>query len=180
MPRHALLAALLVASIVASAEDAVHEPKRATLVVPLTIHQYAVSQGCLPLSDFYRKYPDVPGAPYAYAVHDEAVYQSFVVWCKEPESVDYTLLFNFQGQTGGLADCPDRIHSPILIPGAISVGRAETSKQLTGIALTLRGYLYVDTNEPVRKGRQPLTGRFIESGHWEVGMHFYCVDGRWG
>jgi len=166
----------LVASTIAcerAPQDRPNAPRASNevLVVPQDLHEFAVSKACEPVRDFFRR-QGVRQPPYVYDILEPKHPFAGALWCQPAGGQPgyYTLLFNFDSATEGMAHCPDRIPAQRPIGGLSLIEPHD---------LTLDAFSYVDTTPIAGPQSARVVGPALQSEYDGVAHIYYCYNGRW-
>jgi len=157
---------LVAASIVPAAGTAAAD----TLVMPRDLVDYARSQGCAPVGDFYER-PGMLNPPYVYGFVAGEPEDSAALWCRKLEKSDksYLLLLKVKNPQV-LGGCPNRIDW-WNYPKGLSI------ETMPSLALSTFRF----AADPKRTG--PTTtvsnARVIMSEYDGVEELFFCHQGAW-
>jgi len=141
----------------------------ATLVMPRDLVEFARSNRCAPLDDFFDR-PGMVNPPYACGLLPGDEEDSAVLWCKKLEASDkpYLLLIKVSNTTA-LLGCPARLDwwNP---PGGLSIE--------TRARISLGNFRYL--GDPRRSAAGSVArGRVIVSSYDGATEAFYCHKGEW-
>jgi hypothetical protein len=149
-----------------------------TLVMPRELVEFARTNGCAPINDFFER-PGMINPPFLYGAVPGAA-DSAVFWCKRIGESDrpYKLIFAVRSQGGLTLPDPKQLGGcPAIIdwwnsPAGLSI---ETQRNLE-----LRYFGYVDTPKQAGPTIVVAKARTILSDNGDgLVSTFYCFRGRW-
>jgi hypothetical protein len=142
------------------------------IIVPVDLHQYAISKNCTPVGDFYAERPGVISPPYVYAAEADGSEPAAALWCREKKEDrdEYTLLFRQGTGSVGQRSCPQKIAHQERI-GGLSL--------LKIFDLKLNKFRFVENPSKFSRSSKKIQDISIKSEYDGVGTIFYCFKGEW-
>jgi hypothetical protein len=141
------------------------------LVVPLDLHEFAISKACVPVHDFFRR-QGVRQPSYVYDILGPKHPLAGALWCQSAGDLPehYTLLFNFDRTAEGMAHCPDRIPAQRPIGGLSLIAPPD---------LRLDAFRYADSTAIAGPESARVVGPALQSEYDGVAHIYYSYNGRW-
>jgi len=175
-PGYRLVLLALLSSAIAcerAAHDRLNTPPASdeVLVVPRDLHEFAISKACVPVRDFFQR-EGVRQPSYVYDILGPKHPFAGALWCHPPggQPDQYTLLFNFDSATEGMAHCPDRIPAQRPIGGLSLIEPHD---------IGLDAFRYVDSTTVAGPESARVVGPALQSEYDGVAHIYYCYNGRW-